>query len=459
VVIQSFEGLIVVVDTVLCNTKVYFDGELVEAGIAINDGKIVKIAKESNLPEASTTINLKGNITLPGLIDIHVHLRDQNLAYKETFKTGTAAAAAGGITTVIDMPNNSPVTMDSSTLKQRRKIAEKQVYINVGFNSAFPTDLKEMPELVTAGAVGFKVYLANGVGGINVDDDHSLLESFKLASEYKIPILIHAEDRKMIQSRKKEYERIGKSDLMSYVEAHSPEVERKSIQRIISLVKNFEIPVHFCHLSSKLGLDEILSAKKKGLPITCEVTPHNLFLSSEKYASSGSLALTDPPLRSENEAKILWAAVKRGFIDAIASDHAPHTLNEKTADSIWDVSPGVPGLETTLSLLLNQINKGQMSLAELVQTTSERPAKIFNLSNRGSIVKNNWADLVIIDLKQETTVDASMFNSKAKYSPFDGLRLKGKAVKTFVNGVLVMNENQIMSNSKPGQLIHNRAVV
>lgn len=442
------------VDKVLYNTKVYFKGELVDAGIAINDGKILKIAKEPNLPRACKKINLNGNITLPGLIDVHVHLRDQNLAYKETFKTGTSAAAAGGVTTVIDMPNNSPVTKDSSTLNQRINLAKNNVFVNVGFNSAFPAEINEIPKIVSLGALGFKVYLASGLGGINVDDDQSLLNAFKIASENKVPILIHAEDRMLIQSQKNGFETAGKSDLMSYVKSHSPKAEAKSIRRIISIIKNFDISVHFCHLSSKLGLDEILLAKKAGLPVTCEVTPHNLFLSSEQYNLLGTLALTDPPLRDKNDSKILWSAVKQGLVDVIASDHAPHTLNEKTADSIWDVSPGVPGLETTLSLLLNQVNKGQMSFAELVRTTSERPAQIFHLDDRGALIENNWADLVVVDMNQNYVVDSSLFLSKAKYSPFDHMRLEGKPIMTFVNGILVMDEGQIISNCPSGLVLH-----
>ncbi len=443
-----------IVDLVLYNTKVFFNGKLVEAGIAIDDGKIVKIAKMSNLPKASERVDLNGNITLPGLIDVHVHLRDQKFAYKETFKTGTAAAAAGGVTTVIDMPNNNPVTMDSFSLKQRMKLAKNQILVNVGFNSAFPSNVDEIPEIIDAGAVGFKVYLANKVGGIDIDDDQSLCSAFHIASENSVPILIHAEDRMMIQSKKDEFEAKGKSDLMSYVVAHSPGVELKSIQRINKLIKKLNVGVHFCHLSSGLGLKEIMVAKKAGLPVTCEVTPHNLFLSSEQYGHFGSLVLTDPPLRSETDAKVLWNAVKQGFVDVIASDHAPHSLDEKKSDSIWDVSPGVPGLETTLSLLLDQVNKGQMSIDELVQATSARPAKIFNLSDRGAIAENNWADLVVVGLKQQTTVNSSIFYSKAKYSPFDGIRLEGKAIKTFVNGVLVMDEGQIVSGNPSGVLLH-----
>lgn len=441
------------VDTVLHNTKIWVRGNLVEAGIAIDNGKIVKIAKESNLPSASTKMNLKGHITLPGLIDSHVHLRDQQLAYKEDFFTGTSAAAAGGVTSVIDMPNNKPVTMGSASLKERMKLAEKRVLVNVAFNSAFPENVEDISEVVKAGAVGFKVYLSNRIGGIDVDDDELLVAAFQAAKENKVPVAVHAEDRKILEDRRREMETAGRNDTAAYVTAHPPEAEVQSIRRIIRLVKRSGVHVHFCHISSASGLDAILVAKKSGLPVTCEVTPHNLLLSSEQYNLSGTFALTDPPLRTRTDATSLWNALKRGSVDVIASDHAPHTLKEKNVTSVWEAKPGIPGLETTLALLLTEVNDGRLSLPELMRLTAEEPAKIFNLAKRGFLEDGNWADLVVVDMKREYEIDSSAFFSKAKYSPFDGMHMKGKPIKTFVNGKLVMDEGEIVAVSGTGRIL------
>jgi dihydroorotase len=433
------------VDSVLYNTKICIGGNLVEAGFAIDEGKIVKIAKETNLPRASTKTNLKGYITLPGLIDSHVHLRDQRLSYKEDFFTGTAAAAAGGVTSVIDMPNNEPVTMDYFTLKERMKLAEKKALVNVFFNSAFPKKLKEIVDIVKAGAVGFKVYLSNRIGGINVDDDEVLLAAFRKVEDNCVPVAVHAEDQKIIDERRRKMQKAGWNDMEAYVRAHPPEAEAKSIRRIIWFVKESGAHVHFCHISSALGLNSVLIAKNAGLPVTCEVTPHNLFLSSGLYGRYGSLVLTDPPLRTKKDVFTLWNALKHGFVDVIASDHAPHSLSEKNGTSVWAAKPGVPGLETTLPLLLTRINEGRLSLEELMRVTAKEPANIFHLSNRGSLVEGNWADLVVVDMKRKHKIDASVFFSKAKYSPFDGVDVKGKPVKTFVNGRLVMDEGEIVA--------------
>ena len=441
------------VDAVLNDAKIFTRGSIVEAGIAIDKGKIVKIAKDTNLPPASKKINLKGHILLPGLIDCHVHLRDQQLAYKEDFLTGTAAAAAGGVTLVVDMPNNKPVTMDSFSLKERMKLAEKQVLINVAFNAAFPERVEEIAEVVKAGAVGFKVYLSNRIGGIDIDDDKLLIAAFREAAAKGVPVAVHAEDRKILEDRKREMEMAGLNDTQAYVKAHPPEAEAQSIQRIIQLVKKSGVQVHFCHISSALGLNAVLMAKKAGLPVTCEVTPHNLLLSSERYRRSGFFSLTDPPLRTREDVSALWSALKRGFIDVIASDHAPHAFEEKNVDSVWEAKPGVPGLETTLSLLLTQVNEGRLSLAELVRLTAEEPAKIFRLSERGFLEEGKWADLVVVDMKREYEIESSDFLSKARYSPFDGMHVKGKAVKTFVNGRLVMDEGEIIAEAGAGEVV------
>jgi dihydroorotase len=329
------------------------------------------------------------------------------------------------------------------------------VLINVAFNSAFPKRLEEIAEIVKAGAVGFKLYLSKRAGGIDIDADELLLVAFREANANGVAVAVHAEDRKILEERRREMEKAGRSDTGAYVQAHPPEAELQSIQRIIGLVKKSGVRVHFCHLSSALGLKAVLMAKKADLPVTCEVTPHHLLLSSEQYEHSGFFALSDPPLRKRGDVSALWSALNGGFIDTVASDHAPHAIEEKSVDSVWEVQPGIPGLETTLPLLLTQVSAGRLSLAELVRLTATEPAKIFNLSDRGKLEEGNCADIVVVDMKHEYEIDSSVFFSKAKYSPFDGLLVKGKPVKTFVNGKLVMDGGKIVAESGTGQIVSN----
>lgn len=443
------------VDSVLINAKLFTHGHILEGGLAIDDGKIVKIAKLPNLPNASSKIDVKGNLILPGLIDVHVHLRNQKLAYKENFSSGTAAAAAGGVTCVVDMPNNKPVTADAFSLNERMRVAKEKILVNVGFNSAFPKKLEEMANIVKTGAIGFKVYLSGRISEVNVTDDDELLSVFKEAAKCGVPVAVHAENGDLIELRKQQMENMGNEDIDAFCFVHSPEVEVQSITRLVKLVKKSGVHLHFCHLSSASGLEAILLGKKEGLPITLEVTPHNLLLTDYQYKISGNSILTTPPLRHKRDVESLWDALTNGLVDVIASDHAPHALIEKNCKSVWKVKPGIPGLETTLPLLLNRVNENLLTLSELVKVTSEAPARIFNITKRGFLHVGYWADLTIVDLKRDYKIDSSNFFSKAKYSPFDGFSGKGKPVKTFVNGNLVMDEGQIFSNSKMGKIIRN----
>jgi dihydroorotase (multifunctional complex type) len=444
------------VDIALHNAKVYTSRGIIEAGIAIDDDRIVRVAKKPNLPKASCQINLKGNIALPGIIDSHVHLRDQELAYKEDFTSGTSAAAAGGITTVIDMPNNQPTTMSTETLQERMRLAEPKILVNVAFNSAFPTHPREIPEIAKIGAVGFKLYLPQQIGGINPDNDKALLEAFKAVRQTKAPIAVHAEDKTTIEQKQKRLMRQRRNELEAFLDAHSFDAEEKAIRRITQLSRKSGGHVHICHVSSKPGMNIVSKAKKLGFDVTCEVTPHHLLLTSKNLKKYGNTALEVPPLRKPSDVASLWRSLKKGSVDTIASDHAPHSLVEKNADSIWDAKPGIAGLETMLPLLLTQVNKGRLTIKRLVQLTCENPARIYRMKDRGSLKKGSIADITVINLRKEHRIDASSFYSKAKFSPFNGWKTKGKAVKTFVNGQLVMDDGEIQVKPGCGSIIRRQ---
>ena len=441
------------VDLVFHNAKIYTPEGLVEAGLAIDEGRIFKIAKETNLPQASTKMDLKGHIVLPGLIDPHAHLRDQQLAYKEDFFSGTAAAAAGGVTLAIDMPNNKPVTMDAQSLRERMKLAETKAVVNVAFYSAFPENLEEMRKIVKEGAVAFKLFLSQKIGGLDPVDDEALLRAFNEAGIRRVPVAVHAEDKETLENKRKEMQQAGRDNVEAYLTVHSTNAETRAIQRMVQLAEKSHFHIHFCHVSSAAGLDIVLAAKRMGLTVTCEVTPHHLLLSSKRLKRHGTMAIMNPPLRTEEDIKELWSALKQGSIDALASDHAPHTIEEKEAKSVWDVKPGIPGLETMLPLLLTQVNKGRLTIPDLVRLTSENPAEIFHLKGRGGLGEGYYADLVVVDMRREYRIESSRFYSKAKYSPFDGWKVKGKPIKTFVNGQLVMDEGEVVAKPGVGKII------
>lgn len=441
------------VDLVLHSAKVFVDEDVVEGGVGIEGGKIVEVAKDSNLPSGVAEVDLKGCLILPGLIDVHVHLRGQMQAYKEDFLTGTTAAVAGGITTVLDMPNNQPVTMDPSSLRKRAQAAAPNILANVGFFSAFPKSEEEVDEVAAAGATAFKLYLNNQIGGVDIDDDKALVHAFKRTSAVGIPVAVHAEDKNTIDTLGAAERELGHNDVEAYLKTHSPEVEAKAIERTLALVGKSNAQIHFCHVSSEKSVTMINNAREKGLQVSCEITPHHLLLASKELKQKGTIMLTDPPVRQRHIADKLWNALHNGHIDLIASDHAPHLVTEKQAESVWDVKPGIPGLETLLPLLLTKVNDRQLTIAELVKLTSEKPAEIFRLPLEGRVKEGYNANLTIVDLHKRGIIEAAKFNSKAKYSPFDGWRVHGMPVKTIVNGQVVMDEGEIVGASGAGRVL------
>ncbi len=435
------------VDLNLINVKIPTRMEnFVDAGISIEGNRIYKIAKPPNMPKASETIDVQGNIALPGLIDVHVHLRDLKLGYKEDFFTGTCAAAAGGFTTVLDMPNTQPPTNTPVRLREKIRHAQDRVIVNVGFYAAFPKKHEDISEMIKK-AFAFKVFLYQPVTELDVNDDEVLREVFKNLDR---PVAVHAEEGEVIQKTEDEYRKFGKTSLNHYLKAHSVEREVNAVQRMLNLAVQTGTQIHFCHMSTAQSITRLTKFKPQ---ITCEITPHHLLLTKEDLHALKGVALMNPPLRSSFHTSRLWDALSKGLIDVIASDHAPHAIEEKRHENVWEISPGIPGLETVLPLMITQANLGRITWHQLIQLLTINPSEIFKLG-RGSIQEGEIADLVIVDNNQEYKIDSSKFHSKAKYSPFDGWKVKGRPIKTFVRGKLVYDSGEILVKPGSGNILH-----
>ncbi len=447
-----------IVDSIFTNAKAYLAEQIVDCSIAIEEGKIQKIGKETQMPNADQKTDLHNLLVLPGLIDEHVHLRDEGKAYKEDFTSGTAAAAAGGFTTVLDMPNNDPVTMGVETLSNRMRIAQRKILVNVGLCSEFPTKPYEVQGIVAEGAVGFKLFMGCQIGGLNLDDDQALTVAFKEVAKLGVPIAVHAEDKATLIANEEKLKQVKKNGISDFLRAHTEAVELKAIQRLLKLSEQTDVQLHFCHISTKEGLNAIIEAKKSGRKVTCEVTPNHLLLSSEDLKRYGQLAIMAPPLRGKSHVDALWKGIEDGWVDAIGSDHAPHAQSEKSASSIWNVKVGVPGLETTLPLILTLVKKNRLTLSQAVHLLAEKPSEIFGLNDRGRLEHGKNADLTVVDFNSQFKIEASKFKSKAKFSPYDGWDVQGKVVKTIVNGHLVFDEGEIVAKGGSG-LINRRGSV
>ena len=443
-----------IVDSVLTNAKAYLKerGQIVDCSIAIEEGKIQKIGRESQMPQADEKTDLHNLLVLPGLIDEHVHLRDEGRAYKEDFISGTSAAAAGGFTTVLDMPNNDPVTMSVGRLSNRMEVAQRRLLVNVGFYSEFPKTLPEIKEIANAGAIAFKLFMGNQTGGLNVDDDAAIKEAFKAVADTKLPLAVHAEDRVMLAANETKLKQTQKNALADYLRAHTEAVEIKAVQRLLKLSEGTDVKLNFCHISTSESLAAISEAKKAGRKVTCEVTPNHLMLASEEIASFGGLAIMAPPLRDRLQVNALWKGLDDGSVDTLGSDHAPHTLEEKMASSVWEVKAGSPGLEVTLPLMLTMVRKNKLTLNQVVAFLSEKPAEIYGLTDRGYLEAGKNADLTIVDYSP-FKIDATKFKTKAKFSPYNGWEVWGKPAKTIVNGQVVYEDGEIIAKGGVGSIV------
>lgn len=442
-----------IVDSVLLNAKAYLKEQIVDCCIAIEEGKIQKIGKETNMPQSDEKTDLHNLLVLPGLIDEHVHLRDEGRAYKEDFTSGTSAAAAGGFTTVLDMPNNDPITMSVERLKNRIQLAKRRLLVNVGFYSEFPESIQEIKDIADAGAVAFKLFMGNQTGGLNVYDDTAIIDAFNEASKVERLVAVHAEDRSMLATNEAKLKQMHKSALKNFFRVHTEEVELRSVQRLLVLIERSNVKLHFVHISTAKALEAITKAKKATRRITCEVTPNHLMLTEDEVVRFGGLAIMTPPLRNRLQVNALWKGLEDRSIDTIGSDHAPHALEEKSANSVWDVKPGVPGLEVTLPLLLTMVRKNKITINQVVSLLSEKPAKIYGLSDRGRLETGLVADLTIVDYNRLFKIDASKFKTKAKFSPYNGWDVYGKSVKTIVNGTLVYDEGDIVAKGGVGAVL------
>jgi dihydroorotase (multifunctional complex type) len=435
----------------IINAKIFTRHALLSGGLVIEDGVITKIGKEPQLPRAETTLNLNGQLVIPGVIDAHVHLRDFQLAYKETFLTGTHAAAMGGVTTVLDMPNTKPPTINSTQLQEKKQKAENNIFINVGFFSGIPESIDEIERIAREKIVGFKLYPHMPISPVDLNDDNTLLGFFKAISSNNLPICIHPDTFKGDQKPKSSLIN-EKEQISGFLSTHDKQSEIESIKRFCRLSLEAKNKLHVCHITTKDSFETINKERKLNPDITCEVLPHHLLLSEEDIFKWKSWAKTLPPLRSKTDVNGLWEGVKNGIIDIVASDHAPHSLVEKSKP-FSEAPSGIPGVETLVPLMMTEVLYDHLSLDRFVMLTSERPAQIFNLGNTGRIEVGYIGNLTIINTKIRKKINPDDFYSKAKFSPFKGYEIRAIPSMTIVNGQIVMKDEQIQESAKVGKIV------
>ena len=397
--------------------NLYLKGEIIKGCVGIEDGKIKSVKK---ILKGEEYLDFGEKLVLPAGIDVHVHFREPGFTYKEDFSTGSMSAAFGGMSCVFDMPNTKPQVNSVDIFKEKLSIAKRKSYVDFGLYADGNSDeIENLGKICSC----FKIY--------SYEMDDNLLEK-KLNEIEKTgkTVSVHAEDKKLFRETKS-------LNLSDYLHSRPNEAEEKMVQKIVLTDKK---NVHVCHVSAKESINVLRN-------VTSEVTPHHLLLNID--SDLGAKGKVNPPLRTEKDNETLWNALLNGTIGIVASDHAPHTLEEK--QEFDNALPGVPGVETTLPIMMYFMKNEKISLRRLVNAICEKPAEIFNL-NKGEIKKGFDADLNVFDLKNEKKISADMLHSKCGWTPFENFHAIFP-ICTIIRGEVVVENNEIMVNPGFGRFV------
>lgn len=412
------------------------DGEFLVGDVQICDGKIVRVAPEI-AASGDREIDAKGLTLLPGVIDPQVHFREPGLEHKEDLFTASCACAKGGVTSFLEMPNTRPLTTTQAALDDKLSRAAEKCLVNYGFFiGATPENL---PDLLTANPTpGIKVFMGSMHGQLLVDGEATLEAIFAKGDRL---IAVHAEDQARINQRRQEF--AGISDLAVHSQIQDNQAALLATQLALKLSNKYQRRLHILHLST--GDEAEFLRQEKPSWVTAEVTPQHLLLNTSAYQKIGSLAQMNPPLREPRDNEILWQALLDGVIDFIATDHAPHTLAEKAQD-YPNTPSGMPGVETSLPLMLTQAVEGRCTVAQVANWMSAAVAKAYKIPNKGSISPGFDADLVLVDLDNYRPVVREEIVSKCGWSPFEGWNLTGWPIVTIVGGKVVFEKGKLDTN-------------
>jgi dihydroorotase len=408
--------------------------EWLRGDLLVRDGKIAEIAESIDMPNPDRTIDAMGLTLLPGAIDPQVHFREPGLEHKEDLSTASRACARGGITSFLEMPNTKPLTTTQATLDDKLQRAAAKSLVNYGFFiGATPANL---PDLRTAHPVcGIKIFMGSAHGDLLVSTKERLEPIFAEGTRL---IAVHAEDQARIDRRRKEFAGITDPSIHSQIQDNQAALN--ATQLALELSHKYQRRLHILHLSTAEEVE--LLRRDKPRWVTAEVTPQHLLLNTDAYAEIGTLAQMNPPLRSAHDNQVLWEGLLDGTLDFIATDHAPHTLAEK-AQSYPNTPSGMPGVETSLPLMLTQAMAGKCSIPQVVNWMSTAVAKAYQIPNKGALIVGYDADLVLVDLENYHKVTRDRLETKCGWSPFEGWNLTGYPIYTIVHGEVALDRGEI----------------
>lgn len=426
-------------------TAVLPDGTRV-ADVLIESGKILAIDPPET-EEVHEVVDATGLFLLPGVIDDQVHFRDPGLTHKEDLHTGSMACAKGGVTTYFEMPNTKPATITTKALEEKLELASTKSVVNYAFYiGATPDNVEELKQATRT--PGIKIFIGSSTGNLLVDDQSALEKIF---AETTLPICAHCEDETTVRANSERLN--GGSEYIHHSQIRDVNAAVIATRRAVGLAKKYNHRFHVLHVSTAAELEII--EQPEGL-ITAEVCPHHLLFNTDDYARLGSLVQMNPSIKSAGDNKLLWEALLDKTIQVIATDHAPHTLEEK-AQPYPDSPSGLPAVENSLALMLDRVNKGLCTLEQVVHAMCEAPARVWDVVNKGVIKTGYDADLVLVDMNKTETIRNEEQLTKSGWSPWDGETLQGWPVKTWVQGQLVYSEGVVDETVRGGEVQFDHA--
>jgi len=431
--------------TLIRNATVVLPNEISKSNVLVDKGKIVAVDAATH-SEADEVIDANGLHLLPGVIDDQVHFRDPGFEHKEDLRTGSRACAKGGITTFFEMPNTNPATITQELLHAKLQRGDERSVANYAFFMGATVDNLDQLKLVTR-TPGIKIFIGSSTGDLLVDDQDALEAIF---AETTLPITAHCEDEATVRANKQRYE--GSNDPAVHSKIRDHEAAIIATRRAIDLSTRHQHQFHVLHVSTAQEVELIRNSPDR---VTAEACPHHLFFNTGHYETLGTRVQMNPSVKDAKDNAAIWQGLLDGTIDIIATDHAPHTLSEKSAD--YPQSPsGMPAVENSLALLLNQVNQGRCTLQQVVQWMCERPAKIWHIPTKGKIEVGYDADLVLVDMSKQAVIRDEEQVTKCGWSAWHGTELTGWPVRTWVHGTEVFRDGKILEKPVGHEVIFDR---
>ncbi|WP_043062617.1 dihydroorotase [Brucella anthropi] len=426
-------------DTILKGATIVNHDGIGQRDVGIRNGRIAAIGSLST-HTAGEVIDCTGLHILPGVVDSQVHFREPGLEHKEDLETGSLAAVLGGVTSVFEMPNTKPLTTSAETLEDKIRRGRHRMHCDFAFwvggtrdNANDVAELERLP-----GAAGIKVFMGSSTGDLLVEDDdgvRSILKNTRRRAAF------HSED----EFRLKEREGLRvQGDPSSHPVWRDEVAALQCTERLVRIARDTGARIHVLHISTAEEIDFLKDHKDVA---TCEATPHHLTLSADDYKTLGNLIQMNPPVRDKRHRDGVWKGIDQGIVDVLGSDHAPHTLEEKQKP--YPASPsGMTGVQTLVPIMLDHINAGRLTLERFVDLSSHGPNRIFGMARKGRIAVGYDADLTIVDMKRRETITHEQGGSKAGWTPYHGKTVTGWPIGTFVRGIKVMWEAEIVNANK-----------